>query len=141
MLQLSIIIYIILALIKVWMFMYQRTALNICRSENIPLNLKGTMLPYWHVVVYYPITILKGILLVSIWIYSNWYIAVIIFIVDYVVTSILIPIPHSFFLDKMEKRFKDPETRLTKKGFTEENEEVKKLFLSAIKSLRERFDI
>lgn len=107
--------------------MYQRTALNVCRAEEITLNLKGSLVPYWHIISFYPIFLLKGILLVLMWIYSTWYIPVIVFAIDQVITTI-IPIPHSFFLDKMEKRLSIPNVRLVKKEYIEENENLKKLF-------------
>lgn len=141
MLKLFIIIYIILAAIKAWMYMYQRTALNVCRSENIPRRLKTTMIPFWQALLVIPVTILKGVLLVIIWIYSSWYIPLIIFISDFIITYGLIPIPHSFFLDKMEKRFKDPRTYLTSNGHKEENEELKRWFLFAVKNTRKKYNI
>lgn len=120
--------------------MYQRTALNVCREEEIPLNLKGSLVPYWHIISFYPIFLLKGILLVLMWIYSTWYIPVIVFAIDQVITTI-IPIPHSFFLDKMEKRLSSPNVRLVKKEYIEENENLKETLLTAVGATRRRYNI
>lgn len=62
------------------------------------------------------------------------------FAIDQVITTI-IPIPHSFFLDKMEKRLSSPNVRLVKNEYIEENENLKETLLTAARATGRRYNI
>jgi hypothetical protein len=139
MLVLLIITYGLLACMDEWKFMYQRTALNVCRSENIQIQLKGSMVPYWHIISFYPTFAINGALLILIWINSTWYVSLIAFTTKFIMT--IIPIPHSFFLNRMEKRLCNPKVFLVKKEFIEKNETIKEGLLTAIRNTRQRHNV
>ena len=120
--------------------MWQRTALNVCRASDSPIRMKGLLLPSWQNIVSIPVWILKGVLLVLMFIYMKWYIPVIVFLIDSTLTPIL-PIPHSYFLDKMEKRLRNPNLRLLKKEYQNENDNLKDELLSAVLETRGRYQV
>lgn len=132
--------YIILAVIKLWMFMWQRTALNICRANDMPRNLTGVIVPYWQVILVWPIWVLKFAVLILILIFFKWYIPIIMVVADIGISAIF-PIPHSFFLNKMEKRLKNPNVRLARKEYSEEKKRMKESFLDAIRIVREKYNV
>ena len=116
--------------------MWHRTALKICRINDLPRYFVNTLVPYWQVIVSWPNMLLKGGVLILIAIFYGWDIPIIIFIIDYSIT-IFIPIPHSFFLEKMEKRLRNPNVRLVRKKNIEENEKIKDTLLYAMRYARE----
>lgn len=123
--------YIVLAGITMWKFMYQRTALNVCRLQELPKHYKGVMVPYWHIVSAYPLMILKGVLFVLMWLKIKWYVPIIIVVADNILSAI-VTIPHDYFLKRMKIRLSNPSTRLVKKEFFDQNEELRIELLSAI---------
>lgn len=120
--------------------MWQRTALNVCRANDLPINMKGVLIPYWQVIAGWPTMLIKGTMLILIWIFSKWYVPITIFITDLFLTAV-IPIPHSFFLSKMQKRLESPTTSLIKKEFTGQNEEIKRQLLEAVTYVRNKYKI
>jgi len=141
MLKVFLAAYVFLALLKLWLFMWQRTALNVCRAGDLPVNMKGVLVPYWQIIAFWPIWILKGLMLILIGVFSKWYWPIIIFLSDFIFISALIPIPHSFFLNKMEKRLENPRVRLTNKDFIKQNEEIKIQLLDAVKLVHNKYNI
>ena len=126
-------LYAMLEAVSLWKFMYQRTALAVCRSQNLPIEYKGVMVPYWHIVSAWPHLILKGVLLILMWIKIAWYVPII-FIGIVQIVSAIIPIPHAYFLGRMKDRLSDPEVRLVKEEFIDQNEELRLELLGAVKT-------
>lgn len=89
---------------------------------------------------HWPVMIMKFTTLISILILYKWYIPIIMIIFDIGISAIF-PIPHTYFLNKMEKRLKSPNVRLVRKKYPEENERYKEAFLDAIKIVRERYNL
>lgn len=128
-------LYVVLQIVTLWKFMYQRTALSVCRDQDLPTEYKGVMVPYWHIVSAWPSLIIRGILLVLMWIRIAWYVPIILFGIALIISA-TINIPYAYFLRRMRNRLSDPAVLLVKKECIEENEPLRLELLDAIKSYR-----
>jgi hypothetical protein len=135
MLTTYLVLYLILTAVYTYLFMGQRTALMVIRYNNLPANFTGVFMPYWQVLITYPVTIALFILGILIWISGTWYYAIGMWMLSIVITTV-VPIPYYYFLNIFEKDLKDPKKMKTRKGFEDIDAELKKKLLIAIENYK-----
>jgi ABC-type transport system involved in cytochrome bd biosynthesis fused ATPase/permease subunit len=115
--------------------MSQRTAMMVCRYNNLPAKATGLMMPYWQVLLSYFAIFSLFILFILIWVISKWYFAIGLGLMSFLITT-FIPISYYYFLNKFENDLKNPRTKKTTKNYDGLNDELKVELLAAIDKYR-----
>lgn len=100
---LFLILWVGFYLIYLYLFMYQRVALNLERLNDIS---RQVYLPKWFSKFSNLVFIILVILLILIGIYWNWYLSIGLFISCMLIIT-FIPIPENYFMKKIKKNLKE----------------------------------
>lgn len=101
--QTLIVIFIIAFALLFGAFGMQRATLLLSREASIPYQHAAALLPRWYAVVVWILRIVKWSILLYIVISWSWWIALAIFIGDFVLSTVL-PIPYSLYASTFRKR-------------------------------------
>ena len=78
---------------NVGLFMAQRTALLVCRSEGLPIELKAHFFPPWLLYSIWPVKLGRWVLLLGVVALFGWKPAAGLWLAEFALTPVL-PIPH-----------------------------------------------
>jgi hypothetical protein len=91
------ILAILATLGELYFFFMQRSALEVCRARDLPHSARFFIMPSYYRIAW-GFIIGKWVALVALLINGQWWVAVLIFVASYIVSSVA-PVPHGAFFE------------------------------------------
>lgn len=97
-------LYVVACVASFKLYSLQRTALMICRSNDLPTETRFLFLPRWYTLWGWPVLLSKWTLLTALALTTRWWLAVVVGLAQFFLISTALPIPHVRNADRIIER-------------------------------------
>lgn len=128
-------IWVILAIVatlgELYFFFMQRSALEVCRVRDLPHGARFFLMPGYYRVAW-GFIIVKWVALIALLINGQWWMAILIFVVSFIVSSAA-PVPHAAFFEIFYRELDE--------GTTAVDDELRGLLRAALESVDREYHV